>query len=461
MNPGLVLPRIVPSSGAATTQLSCSNMAEANLEGDLRNHHAGATPYQYAGCAGIRISIPGTWLSNILSLPLSYFSTTSLKQSHMTGADKEQRRGPHPLLTEPTLYAVDVPDKVKWNHLQKCLNVCGEVRSGRRSTTETGRKRWTIHFASLFEAEMALATLQGVPVPNVRPPWVLMLSHSASLDSALPTEPLCAQFVKAGASGGIHGLHLATTQQIFRWFRAAGPLVSVRTNLDVGYSHRTCVLEYWHAEDADFARRRCHGFHATLRKMEPFTLRTIALHSVLASNMGPTFKVSDVQTMFGRFGTIIHSRMVRQGSTDCHCYISFDTRDAAAAAIVELNYSIINGVSIHVRYVEPRKQSDFALEQTSDVRKPPVLSGSHSPSDSAPHVEPQESGEDAARRAKAAEQECRAHEQKLRDAEDALELARAAESAAATRTVEARTEEDIARAAHGRSSGSLCGGACS
>ncbi|KIP03995.1 hypothetical protein PHLGIDRAFT_214110 [Phlebiopsis gigantea 11061_1 CR5-6] len=41
--------------------------------------------------------------------------------------------------------------------------------------------------------EMALATLNGVPVPNLDPPWALTLSHNSSLDIPFPKEPLCPQ----------------------------------------------------------------------------------------------------------------------------------------------------------------------------------------------------------------------------------------------------------------------------
>ncbi|GJE92624.1 RNA-binding protein [Phanerochaete sordida] len=349
---------------------------------------------------------------------------------------------PHPLLTEPTLYAVDIPDRVKWAHLKACLSPCGDVRSGKRSTTETGRKRWTIHFETLLDAEMALATLQGAPVA-ASPAWALALSHAPGLARAAPApaDAPCAQFVQGGEAGGIHALHLASAQQVFRWFRVAGPLVVVRTGVDVGYPQRTCVLEYWDVKGADYARRWRGELHSMLRGMEPFSLRTFAPHCVLASNLGPSFKASDVQKTFGQFGSILHSHIVKVGSTDCHCTISFSTREAAAAAISALNETEVAGTTRHVRYFEPGKQSDFLLEIQRDIRRLPVHheeppsspTGKPDKAEAAPQADdaPNDSSTTEAEARREATAAARAeYERKLHAATAARELAHAAESAA-------------------------------
>ena len=129
---------------------------------------------------------------------------------------------------------------------------------------------------------MALATLSGLPVPGLIPSWVLTLSHMESLDSALPKDPLCAQFVK-GSPTGIHGLQAASAQRIFRLFRPIGPLVSVRTNINTGYPQRTCVIQYWNEKDADYARGPVREFSDIIRTMGPFTLRTFTQYNLLCS----------------------------------------------------------------------------------------------------------------------------------------------------------------------------------
>ena len=128
---------------------------------------------------------------------------------------------------------------------------------------------------------MALATLNGAPVPGMIPPWTLTLSHKSSLDSALPKEPLCAQFVKF--SSGSHPLQRATAQEIFRWFRPAGPLVLVQTGVDVGYPNEIPVIQYWHEEHALRAHHEPRKLSPVLSTMPPFTLRTIAQWCILAS----------------------------------------------------------------------------------------------------------------------------------------------------------------------------------
>ncbi|EKM49815.1 uncharacterized protein PHACADRAFT_214337 [Phanerochaete carnosa HHB-10118-sp] len=335
---------------------------------------------------------------------------------------------------------------------------------------------------------MALATMQGVTVPNVQPPWVLTLSHTASLDSALPRDPLCAQFIKAGAAGGIHGLHLATAQQIFRWFRTAGPLVSVRTNVDVGYKHRTCVLEYWDEEDANYARLHCREFHFTLQRMEPFSLRTFAPHSVSGSNMGSKFTPASLPKTFEKFGDIIQQVLLVY-----HQAHILTTREAAASAVAELNDTVLNGTTIHVRYFEPGNQADFRLVQHSDVKKPPVpdqdpplkpTQGAAEAKAQAKDDQSSQSGEDQERQAREeetkrqaceeetkrqareeetkrqareketkrrqAETQARAdYERKLQEATRQREVAAALEAAARTGTLESICAEDAAKAVYG------------
>lgn len=132
-----------------------------------------------------------------------------------------------------------------------------------------------------YSAEMALATLNGVPVPGLDPPWTLTLSHTSSLDSALPKEPLCAQYVKVPS--GSHVLQRRSAQDIFRFFRVAGPLVLVQTNIDVGYPNPTCVVEYWEEEHALYALRNARTLHPTFLGMPTFVLRTFAQYSVLGT----------------------------------------------------------------------------------------------------------------------------------------------------------------------------------
>ncbi|KIP03988.1 hypothetical protein PHLGIDRAFT_213976 [Phlebiopsis gigantea 11061_1 CR5-6] len=215
---------------------------------------------------------------------------------------ERQRHTPHPLIVGPTLWAVDIPTHLKWPKLLELLKRCGEVSSGGRSVTPEGRRRWAIKFSDVYHAEMALATLNGVPVPNMDPPWNLTLSHTASLANALPTEPLCAQFVKASA--GIHALRQSTAQDVFRWFRSAGPLVMVRTDVDVGYPQRTCMVQYWHETHASSALHHPRDLHIVLQKMPAFVLRTFAQCSVLVLNIGRNFQSADIKEVFGKFANV-------------------------------------------------------------------------------------------------------------------------------------------------------------
>ena len=212
---------------------------------------------------------------------------------------KAARQIVHPILKEPLLYVVDPPKHLQWANLVRLLELCGDVKHIESGGVKYGLQRWTIQFLDLFHgqlvvcfmrvvlighvllAEMALATLQGLPVPGVEPPWHLSLSHSATLESPFPEKPLCAQFVKS--IQGVHPLYSATAQEIFRWFRNAGPLVFVRVNVDVGYPQKTCLMEYWKEEDAQFAMENTRILHSGLKNKPAFNLRTITLWSVLCT----------------------------------------------------------------------------------------------------------------------------------------------------------------------------------
>ena len=105
----------------------------------------------------------------------------------------------------------------------------------------------------LATAEMALATLHGMTLEGVTPPYTLQLSHNASLDPPTPdaSKRVLPQFVKCAGS---HTLLAKNAQALFAFFRIVGPLVSVRANVDVGYPMKTCTVEFWDANHARLAQ---------------------------------------------------------------------------------------------------------------------------------------------------------------------------------------------------------------
>lgn len=200
---------------------------------------------------------------------------------------------PHPLLTTSTLYVSDVVQELEWSHLMEVFKPCGFVRSGGKSTTSGGRTRWMVIFTDLFHgslsfygtptaniliyasslAEMALATLQGALIPDILPPFHLTLSHTSMLGSSLPNERILPQFAK-GTPKAHSILSSVSPQTIFTWFRPAGPLVSVRVRVDLGFAYRTCTLEYWDENYARYARIHSRVLHPALADLKPFDLHT-------------------------------------------------------------------------------------------------------------------------------------------------------------------------------------------
>ena len=207
-------------------------------------------------------------------------------------AHKYGRRTPHPLLKRPTLWVADAPTHLTWPQLSEALQPCGPVSSGGVIATLDGRRRWAVTFSDLYhgmsycpanirpcliqpsKAEMALATLNGLPIPGLEPPWALTLSHAYSLDNPFPKVVVCGQGVVHSTKD--HPIRSASAQDLFSWFRVAGPLVSVRTNVDVGYRNPTFVIQYWEEKHAQFALRKARHMHDSLKNMAPFMLHTVA-----------------------------------------------------------------------------------------------------------------------------------------------------------------------------------------
>jgi hypothetical protein len=152
----------------------------------------------------------------------------------------------------------------------------------------------------------------------------LKLSHSPMLEDCLPDSRVLPQFIR-NVTNGRHFLHSASPQNIFTWFRQAGPLVSVRNDINVGHGYPTYALEYWNTEHAEFARNNCHMMHPALSNMKAFNLQTydpcklICSVSVTSShNCVHESKLADV--FFGpelrtKLGTVTPTRSICEGMT--------------------------------------------------------------------------------------------------------------------------------------------------
>ncbi|KAI0088650.1 hypothetical protein BDY19DRAFT_178517 [Irpex rosettiformis] len=150
---------------------------------------------------------------------------------------------PHPILKEPVLYVLDPPKRIKWMHILEAFNSCGTVTSSGKSCVDNNpnRKKWTLLFPTLFQAEMALATLQGHIITRVNPVWEMVLSHSPTLESALPLSPLFPQFVKSNGSPLSMG-NDTTPQTLFKWFSCS--ILGRRTRKQSSRSKQRLACRY-------------------------------------------------------------------------------------------------------------------------------------------------------------------------------------------------------------------------
>lgn len=121
-------------------------------------------------------------------------------------------------------------------------------------------------------AELALATVNGTR--KTWPPlaWTIRLSHSPTLEKATPSRRLLPQYTQCDSD--IFFKDGLPMEIVFKWFRTAGPIVSIRKEVNLGQSPHTLVVEYWHEDHANFARMMSNALHKNLKKRPAFTLRT-------------------------------------------------------------------------------------------------------------------------------------------------------------------------------------------
>lgn len=144
------------------------------------------------------------------------------------------------------------------------------------------------HTKVIFLAESALVTLNGDYVLDPRSPshkWQLNLSHNAKNDSTYPRTRNLPQFLfildgldpnTSNVQDTNHPFRdgLSPRQAIFKLFRRAGPLVSIRVGVEIGIGPPTTVVEYWNAKDAEYATKHLPYLHRSMKGMRPFILRT-------------------------------------------------------------------------------------------------------------------------------------------------------------------------------------------
>lgn len=192
----------------------------------------------------------------------------------------------------PTSYSSSIHrPRRRGNNLQSCFSDVGKhdlasgafFPAGARSGSLSCRMffmvslwfTWEKDFAQLDPAEMALATLQGEYVPDLVPSWKLSLSPSPTLEYQIPSSsrrdrPFYVQSITNPQSP--HELAQRSPQEIFKLFRSAGPLLSVRSGSVPGFLNPICVLDYWSKDHAKYARDNCQTLHFALVDLMPFTL---------------------------------------------------------------------------------------------------------------------------------------------------------------------------------------------
>ncbi|KAI0793062.1 hypothetical protein BC629DRAFT_343333 [Irpex lacteus] len=119
-------------------------------------------------------------------------------------------------------------------------------------------------------AEKALATMHETMTVKSKPVWRMILSHSATLATPAPLDPILSQYLHTDPTF----FTKVKAQEIFQLFRQAGPLVSVRLNVDIGNNVKTAIVQYWYEDHANTARIKYTTMHKKKKQRPPFSLRT-------------------------------------------------------------------------------------------------------------------------------------------------------------------------------------------
>lgn len=112
-------------------------------------------------------------------------------------------------------------------------------------------------------------------ITNTVPQWTMILSHSPTLATPRPSDSILSQYLQTNSD---FFTSKTTPQVLFKYFRKAGPLVSVRMNVDIGNKKRAAVVKYWNEKDANAARIKKNTLHSMLRSRPAFSLRTFDPH---------------------------------------------------------------------------------------------------------------------------------------------------------------------------------------
>lgn len=183
----------------------------------------------------------------------------------------------------PNSYSKDAVQFLPSAEFLEKVGIAGGRYASAKSTKVRGSHCSMYNQLKVAPAEMALATLQGVQIPGAFPPLRLVLSHTADPEQMGSQSTLYPQFIKFSDANKPHILRNTSAQEVFRWFRNAGPLASVKVAEDVGNSQKTCILQYYKEEHARFAQSKCNLIHSALKSTGEFSLRTFIPNCLIIS----------------------------------------------------------------------------------------------------------------------------------------------------------------------------------
>ncbi|KIP03987.1 hypothetical protein PHLGIDRAFT_213934 [Phlebiopsis gigantea 11061_1 CR5-6] len=224
-----------------------------------------------------------------------------------------RRFTPHPLLStgQRELY-MQVSRDVTWYRVKTIMKPIGDVKCVEKVVDKEGNQRLRIRFEDVYHAEMALATLNTCTkvLRNSGIREEIRFSHTPRMESAMPEEPICRQYLKGNIS-------IVNNQTLFEWFRQAGPLVMCRIQDDIP------VVQYWSEMDAEFARQSFRKFHFKLQCNASLKLLTFSPFCVVAKNLPQQVVSSRMKEVFSLYGEIIHWRLLNQREEGYRCYVSY------------------------------------------------------------------------------------------------------------------------------------------
>ncbi|GLB41208.1 hypothetical protein LshimejAT787_0904230 [Lyophyllum shimeji] len=286
-------------------------------------------------------------------------------------------------ITEPTLFALNLPSNVGQHNLQQMFKEFSVTRITLKETTQSPRsstkENWRrqrepgsrsaqIQFSDIVGAEKAFATRNRRPIPQISPTVTLHLSTTPDLAS-VPKGPVHPHFVKLLPPN-------FTDEQLYDLLRPFAPLLSARVDESLGG-----IVQFWTEDEANAAET---AVKAAFSRTSKITLRAYNPCKLFCTNIPHDVNATTLKEFFKECGSITSARVISKpdGQRRAFGFVDFSTPDEASNAIKRHDGAVWQSRKIAVRYSESKpKKKEPPIAEHAQPEATPLDPSSPTPSD--------------------------------------------------------------------------------